>query len=174
MPENLYIYIIYKYKYEVGPYFSNTSNSRRSGQPGDRHRNVTLCGDRARRMATRVATCELGLGAKPSAEIARVGRLNVCKNLPTPALTKAGAAPGTTGGVEPALSRPWPSHSSNNCFSVFQRFATPQRPQTRRGSSHDQTFPQAFPRQLSQLHGPAICFSGRWSSVCPPSNASNP
>ena len=47
--------------------------------------------------------------AKPSAEIARVGRLNVCKNPPTPALTKAGAAPGTTGGVEPALSRPWPS-----------------------------------------------------------------
>ena len=34
--------------------------------------------------------------------------------------------------------------------------------------------PQAFPRQLSQLHAPAICFSGRWSSVWPPSNASNP
>ena len=29
---------------------------------------------------------------------------------PTPAFAKAGAAPGTTGGVEPALSRPWPSH----------------------------------------------------------------
>ena len=41
------------------------------------------------------------------------------KNPPTPALAKAGAAPGTTGGVEPALSRPWPSHSSNNCLSVF-------------------------------------------------------
>ena len=52
------------------------------------------------------------------------------KNPPTPALAKAGAAPGTTGGVEPALSRPWPSHSSN------------------------QTLPQAFPRQLSQLHAP--------------------
>ena len=38
---------------------------------------------------------------------------------PTLALAKAGAAPGTTGGVEPALSRPWPSHSSNNCLSVF-------------------------------------------------------
>ena len=34
------------------------------------------------------------------------------------------------------------------------RFATLQAPQTRRGSSHDQTFPQAFPRQLSQLHAP--------------------
>ena len=79
---------------------------------------------------------------------------------PTPALAKAGAAPGTTGGVEPALSRPWPSHSSNNCLSVFQRFAKLQRPHTRRGNSHDQTFPQAFPRQLSQLHAPAICFSG--------------
>ena len=29
---------------------------------------------------------------------------------PTPAFAKAGAAPGTTGGVKPALSRPWPSH----------------------------------------------------------------
>ena len=29
------------------------------------------------------------------------------------------------------------------------RFAKLQRPQTRRGRSHDQTFPQAFPRQLS-------------------------
>ena len=29
---------------------------------------------------------------------------------PTPVFAKAGAAPGTTGGVEPALSRPWPSH----------------------------------------------------------------
>ena len=28
-------------------------------------------------------------------------------NPPTPALAKAGAAPGTTGGVEPGLSRPW-------------------------------------------------------------------
>ena len=28
---------------------------------------------------------------------------------PTPAFAKAGAAPGTTGGVEPALSRPWRS-----------------------------------------------------------------
>ena len=34
------------------------------------------------------------------------------------------------------------------------RCAKPQRPQTRRGSSHDQTFPYAFPRQLSQLHAP--------------------
>ena len=30
-----------------------------------------------------------------------------------------------------------------------------QRLQTRGGSSHDQTFPQAFPRRLSQLHAPA-------------------
>ena len=36
---------------------------------------------------------------------------------PTPAFTKAGAAPGTTGGVEPALSRPWPSH----CPRSFQQ-----------------------------------------------------
>ena len=48
--------------------------------------------------------------------------------------------------------------SSNNCLSVFKRSAKPQRPQTRRGSSQNQTLPQAFPRQLSQLHAPAICF----------------
>ena len=35
------------------------------------------------------------------------------------------------------------------CFSGF---AKPQRAQTLRGSSHDQTFPQAFPRQLSQAN----------------------
>ena len=34
--------------------------------------------------------------------------------------------------------------------------------------------PQAFPQQLSQPHAPAICFSRRWSFVCPPPNASNP
>ena len=48
--------------------------------------------------------------------------------------------------------------SSSNCLSVFKRSAKLQRPQTRRGSSHDTTFPQAFPRQLSQPHAPAICF----------------
>ena len=35
---------------------------------------------------------------------------NIWKNPPTPAFSKAGAAPGATGGVELALSRPWPSH----------------------------------------------------------------
>ena len=33
---------------------------------------------------------------------------------------------------------------------------------------------QAFPRQLSQLHALAIWFSQCWSSIGPPSNASNP
>ena len=35
-------------------------------------------------------------------------------------MDKAGPAPGTTWGVEPALSRPWPSHSSNNCLSSLK------------------------------------------------------
>ena len=47
---------------------------------------------------------------------------SICVYPPTPAFAKAGAAPGTTGGVEPALSRPWPS------------FAHPQRPKTFPGS----------------------------------------
>ena len=53
--------------------------------------------------------------------------------------------------------------SSNNGLSLFKWSAKSQRPQTRRGSSHDQTLPQAFRRQLSQLHAPAICFSGHSS-----------
>ena len=152
-------------------------------------------------------------------------------NPPTPALAKAGAAPGTTGGVEPDLSRPWPSHSSNITLrQAFPRqllqlpaglskatlaatrpshlflrdsrlpFARPNpskpsnpsaalskatlaasrkpfqgnsrsyRPQTML-----QTLPQAFPRQLSQLQAPSHLFLRAFkTAVCPPSNPSNP
>ena len=92
---------------------------------------------------------------------------------PTPALAKAGAACGTTGGVEPALSRPWPSHSSNQTLpQAFPRqllqlpaglskatlAATRPRqcfkPFRRSFQGNSRSFPQAFPRQLSQLHAP--------------------
>ena len=127
----------------------------------------------------------MALSAKPPSS----RPVQTARSPPTPALAKARAAPGTTGGVEPALSRPWPPYSSNNCLSVFQRFAKPQRPHPSKPSaglskatvaatrpshlflrafktavcppSNLQTFPQAFPRQLSQLLGTAICFSGR-------------
>ena len=47
-----------------------------------------------------------------------MNKTNTIKNPQTPAFAKAGAAPGTTGGVEPALSRPWPSHCPRS--SVFK------------------------------------------------------
>ena len=91
--------------------------------------------------------------------------------------------------------------SSNNCLSVFKRFAKPQRPQTRRGSSHDlfrplllrvlssytrhghlflrefkpAVFPASTLQTLPQLNASAICFFRAFKpAVCPPSNASNP
>ena len=84
-------------------------------------------------------------------------------------MAKAGAACGTTGGVEPALSRPWPSHSSNQTLpQAFPRqllqlpaglskatlAATRPRqcfkPFRRSFQGNSRSFPQAFPRQLSQ------------------------
>ena len=157
---------------------------------------------------------------------------------PTPALAKAGAAPRTTGGVEPALSRPWPSHCPRSfqqqllvcveavCQASKASNAPRQlpRPNLPAGLSKAtlaatrpshlffralklclpavkhfkpflQTLPQAFPRQLSQLHAPdnasnpsaglskATLAATRPShlflrafkpAVCPPSNPSNP
>ena len=77
---------------------------------------------------------------------------------PTPALAKAGAAPGTTGGVEPGLSRPWPSP----CPSLFQ----PAGP------------PQADPRQLFRYTPAAkdqghVLLKAFKPAVCPPSNPLN-
>ena len=73
---------------------------------------------------------------------------------PTPALAKAGAAPGTTGGVEPGLSRPWPSP----CPSLFQQ-ARPRRPIQGNSSARHQRpntmLPQAFPKPISPPASPS-------------------
>ena len=88
-----------------------------------------------------------------------MNKTNTIKNPQTPAFAKAGAAPGTTGGVEPALSRPWPSHCPRS--SVFKSVQAcrlpalkPSKPSRRpfHGNSRSytlQTLPQAFLRQLS-------------------------
>jgi len=58
------------------------------------------------------------------------------------------------GGVWNLLCHGHGPHIPATIACLCLRFATLQAPQTRRGSSHDQTSPQAFPRQLSQLHAP--------------------
>ena len=80
--------------------------------------------------------------------------IRIAYNPPTPALAKAGAAPGTTGGVEPGLSRPWPSP----CPSLFQQ-ARPRRPIQGNSSARHQRpntmLPQAFPKPISPPASPS-------------------
>ena len=106
----------------------------------------------------------MALSAKPPSS----RPVQTARSPPTPALAKARAAPGTTGGVEPALSRPWPPYSSNNCLSVFQRFAKPQRPHPSKPSA-------GLSKATVAATRPSHLFLRAFkTAVCPPSNPSNP
>ena len=85
---------------------------------------------------------------------------------PTPALAKAGAAPRTTGGVEPALWRPWPSH----CPRSFQQQLLVCVEAVCQASKASNA-----PRQLPRPNLPAGLSKATLAATRPkPSNPSNP